>query len=70
MTDSEWEKRQKLIDSVPTLRTTIASQEETISLLTTQLLNERLKNENLERIVTAEKLCSCLDINKTLNNEK
>ena len=37
MTDSEWEKRQKDLDSIPTLRTTIASQEETIALLTTQL---------------------------------
>jgi len=62
MTDSEWEKRQKDLDSIPTLRTTIASQEETIALLTTQLLNEKLKNQNLEKIVTANKLCSC---NKT-----
>ncbi len=44
--DTEWEK---------TLRATIASQEETIALLTTQLSNEKLKNTNLESIVK----CTC-----------
>jgi uncharacterized coiled-coil protein SlyX len=51
MTTSEWEKRQKLIDSVPILRSTIASQEETIALLTTQLTNEKLKNDNLNKLL-------------------
>ena len=66
--NTQWEKRQKELDSIPILRATIASQEETIALLTTQLTNERLKNNNLETLVK----CTCKnkkpDKNTQVNN--
>ena len=51
--DNQWQDLLKQVDSIPRLKATIATQKETIALLTTQLNNERLKNNNLDAIVKA-----------------
>jgi flagellar motility protein MotE (MotC chaperone) len=42
----------KVNDHLKALQATISAQNAHIELLTTQLLNEKLKNKNLERLVT------------------
>lgn len=53
--DNQWGQFKHELETIPKLKATIASQEETILLLMSQLSNEKLKNANLEAVAK----CTC-----------